>query len=51
MMIDLLPAAVTSNKITYPDQASLTKLEFGTAELLTSKARAEVWARFKSAAG
>jgi len=49
LMIELLPASVTSNKITYPDQAALTKLEFGTAELLTSKARAEVWARFKSA--
>lgn len=49
MMIDLLPKSVTSNKITYPDQSSLTKLEFGTAELLTNKARAELWARFKSA--
>lgn len=49
MMIELLPKEVTSNKITYPDQASLTKLEFGTAELLTNKARAELWARFKSA--
>ncbi|MFL5676584.1 MAG: PotD/PotF family extracellular solute-binding protein, partial [Chloroflexota bacterium] len=49
MMIELLPTSVTSNKITYPDQASLTKLEFGTAELLTTKARAELWARFKSA--
>ena len=41
--------AVKSNKITYPDQASLSKLEFGTAELLTNKARADLWARFKSA--
>jgi spermidine/putrescine transport system substrate-binding protein len=49
LMIELLPSTVTSNKITYPDQASLTKLEFGTAELLTNKARAELWARFKSA--
>lgn len=48
-MIKLLPASVTSNKITYPDAASLTKLEFGTAELLTNKARADLWARFKSA--
>ena len=38
-----------ANKITYPDQASLTKLEFGTAELLTNQARADVWARVKSA--
>jgi spermidine/putrescine transport system substrate-binding protein len=38
-----------ANKITYPDQAQLTKLEFGTAELLTNKARADLWARVKSA--
>jgi len=49
LMIELLPKSVTSNKITYPDEAALSKLEFGTAELLTNKARAEVWARFKSA--
>ena len=48
-MIELLPASVTSNKITYPDAAALSKLEFGTAELLTNEARAELWARFKSA--
>jgi spermidine/putrescine transport system substrate-binding protein len=48
-MIELLPRSVTSNKITYPDAAALTKLEFGTAELLTNEARAELWARFKSA--
>ncbi len=47
--IALQPAEVTSNKITYPDKAQLTNLEFGTAELLTSEARAELWARFKSA--
>jgi spermidine/putrescine transport system substrate-binding protein len=40
---------VRSNKITYPDAAQLTALEFGTAELLTNEARAELWARFKSA--
>jgi len=40
---------VRGNKITYPDAAQLSKLEFGTAELLTNEARAEVWARFKSA--
>jgi spermidine/putrescine transport system substrate-binding protein len=48
-MIALQSDAVKSNKITYPDAASLTKLEFGTAELLTNQARAELWARFKSA--
>src|SRR3990170_1043847 len=47
--IALLPAEATGNKITYPDPASLTKLEFGTAELLTSQARADLWARVKSA--
>lgn len=46
---EMLPASVTSNKITYPDESALTALEFGTAELLTSEARAELWARFKSA--
>jgi len=38
-----------SNKITYPDASQLTKLEFGTAELLTNQARADLWARVKSA--
>ena len=47
--IALQPEDVRSNKITYPDEAQLTKLEFGTAELLTNEARAELWARFKSA--
>src|SRR3970040_1769129 len=47
--IALLPAEATGNKITYPAPASLPKLEFGTAELLTSQARADLWARVKSA--
>ncbi len=47
--IALQPADVRANKITYPDAAQLTKLEFGTAELLTNEARAELWARVKSA--
>jgi spermidine/putrescine transport system substrate-binding protein len=46
--IALQPPDVSSNKITYPDAAQLTKLEFGTAELLTNEARAELWARVKS---
>lgn len=46
--IALVPAAMRSNKITYPDAATLTALEFGTAELLTDKARADLWARVKS---
>jgi spermidine/putrescine transport system substrate-binding protein len=47
--IELLPASATGNKITYPDDASLTALEFGTAELLTNQDRADLWARVKSA--
>jgi spermidine/putrescine transport system substrate-binding protein len=45
----LLPKDVTSNLIVYPDEASLTPLEFGAAVTLTDPARAEVMARFKSA--
>ncbi len=45
----LLPTDVTSNKIVYPDEASLTPLEFGAAVTLTDPARAELMARFKSA--
>jgi spermidine/putrescine transport system substrate-binding protein len=48
-VLALLPGDVTSNKIVYPDEASLTKLEFGAAVTLTDPARAEVMARFKSA--
>jgi spermidine/putrescine transport system substrate-binding protein len=45
----LLPKDVTSNLIVYPDEASLTPLEFGAAVTLTDPGRAEVMARFKSA--
>lgn len=45
----LLPKDVTSNLIVYPDEASLTSLEFGAAVTLTDPGRAEVMARFKSA--
>ena len=45
----LLPKEVTSNLIVYPDEASLTPLEFGAAVTLTDPGRAEVMARFKSA--
>ena len=48
-VLALLPADVTGNKIVYPDEASLSKLEFGAAVTLTDPARAEVMARFKSA--
>ena len=48
-VLALLPAEVTGNKIVYPDEATLTPLEFGAAVTLTDPARAEVMARFKSA--
>jgi hypothetical protein len=35
--------------IVYPDEASLTPLEFGAAVTLTDPGRAELMARFKSA--
>ncbi len=48
-VIALLPPEITSNKIVYPDEASLTPLEFGAAATLTDPGRAELMARFKSA--
>jgi spermidine/putrescine transport system substrate-binding protein len=48
-VMPLLPKADTANKIIYPDEASLTALEFGAAATLTDPGRAEVMARFKSA--
>jgi spermidine/putrescine transport system substrate-binding protein len=48
-VLALLPEDVTSNKIVYPDEASLTPLEFGAATTLTDPNRAELMARFKSA--
>jgi spermidine/putrescine transport system substrate-binding protein len=47
--VALLPPEVTGNPISYPPADQLTPLEFGTAELLTSPARADLWARVKSA--
>lgn len=46
---ELLPASFTGNPIIYPDDKSLTPLEFGAAVTLTDPNRAELWARFKSA--
>lgn len=48
-VLAVLPPEVTSNLIVYPDEASLTPLEFGAAVTLTDPGRAEVMARFKSA--
>ena len=45
----LLPKDQTSNMVVYPDEKSLTPLEFGAAATLTDPGRAELMARFKSA--
>ncbi len=45
----LLSKDITENPILYPAQDVLTALEYGAAETLTSPARAELMARFKSA--
>ena len=47
--IDLLPKETQENSIIYPAQEELSPLEFGAAVTLTSEARAELMARFKSA--
>jgi len=47
--IDMLPKAMQENPIVYPAQEELSPLEFGAAVTLTSEARAELMARFKSA--
>ncbi|MFJ7884482.1 PotD/PotF family extracellular solute-binding protein [Pseudomonas sp. NPDC096917] len=45
----LLPVAMLNDPIMYPAAEALSPLEFGAAATLTSPARAEVMARFKSA--
>jgi spermidine/putrescine transport system substrate-binding protein len=45
----LLPEAIKNNPILYPAAELLTNLEFGAAITLTDSARAELFARFKSA--
>jgi spermidine/putrescine transport system substrate-binding protein len=45
----LLPDAIKNNPILYPAAELLTNLEFGAAATLTDPARAELFARFKSA--
>ncbi len=45
----LLPAAMIDDPIMYPAAEALSPLEFGAAATLTSPARAELMARFKSA--
>ena len=47
--IKLLPKEVLENPILYPAAETLSTLEYGAAETLTSPARAELMARFKSA--
>jgi spermidine/putrescine transport system substrate-binding protein len=48
-VLALLPVDELVNKVNYPDEASLTPLEFGAAVTLTDPGRAELMARFKSA--
>ena len=45
----LLPDSIKNNPILYPAAELLTNLEFGAAVTLTDPARAELFARFKSA--
>jgi spermidine/putrescine transport system substrate-binding protein len=45
----LLPKELLSDPILYPAQDLLTNLEFGATGLITNEARAELFARFKSA--
>lgn len=47
--IDMLPKEMQENSIVYPAMEELSPLEFGAAVTLTSEARAELMARFKSA--
>ncbi|TPP11510.1 ABC transporter substrate-binding protein [Rhizobium glycinendophyticum] len=46
-----LPEEVLTNHITQPDEASLTPLEFGIAQVLTDPIRADIMNRFRSAGG
>ena len=46
-----LPEEILTNPITNPDEASLTPLEFATAQILTDPIRAEIINRFRSAGG
>jgi spermidine/putrescine transport system substrate-binding protein len=46
-----LPEELLSNRITQPDEASLTPLEFGIARVLTDPIRADIMNRFRSAGG
>jgi spermidine/putrescine transport system substrate-binding protein len=42
---------VLANTITHPDEASLTRLEFGIAKVMTDTVRAQIMNRFRSAGG
>lgn len=46
-----LPEEILANSITNPDEASLTPLEFGIAEVMTNPIRAGIMNRFRSAGG
>ncbi|MCJ8238732.1 spermidine/putrescine ABC transporter substrate-binding protein (plasmid) [Rhizobium sp. SSM4.3] len=47
----LLPKEILANRITYPDEAKLTPLEFGLAVVMTDPTRAEIMNRFRAARG
>ena len=47
----LLPKEVLANRISYPDEAKLTPLEFGLAIVMTDPTRAEIMKRFRAARG
>jgi spermidine/putrescine transport system substrate-binding protein len=46
-----LPEEILANTIINPDEASLSPLEFGIAEVMTNPTRAEIMNRFRSAGG
>jgi spermidine/putrescine transport system substrate-binding protein len=46
-----LPEEILANSVINPDEASLTPLEFGVAEIMTNPIRAEIMNRFRSAGG
>lgn len=47
----LLPKEILADEIVYPDEASLTPLEFGLALVMTDPTRAEIMNRFRAARG
>ncbi|MBO3760902.1 extracellular solute-binding protein [Ciceribacter sp. L1K22] len=48
-VLRLLPDELVKSRISYPDEAALTPLEFGAAVTLTNPLRQEIMARFRAA--